>query len=120
MLSQLGLNGMCLKMLSFGVVIEILKSKRVIGMKLLDRYIISKNLDALAFTSFIPVFLIAIAMFRFDFFNLGTISPVTYFLVLGIVIDGSHNYATFFSSYLDPKMRERLKGKLASPRGKKK
>jgi hypothetical protein len=78
-------------------------------MRPLGKYFFSLKTDILAFTSFIPIYIIYALCFETGWVQLPP-SPPFHFLLLGwLLVDGSHVYSTLLVSYTDKDIWERLK-----------
>lgn len=77
-------------------------------MKILDKHIMNRRLDILAFTSFAPFTLIFLGLYHIWPLKMEPVDLKIYFIIMGVLIDGSHNYATLYSSYFDASVRSKL------------
>lgn len=78
-------------------------------MTLIDKTFFSRKVDFLAFTTFIPVYLLYFLVFEVFKAPLPQ-NPNSYFFLLGwMLVDGSHVYSTYLVSYGDKDMYRQLK-----------
>lgn len=78
-------------------------------MKLLDKSILSPREDLIAFTTFIPVYLLYLLLFQFNLVSLPSSPPYYFFLLGWLIVDGSHVYSTLLVSYMDRTIFQNLK-----------
>lgn len=78
-------------------------------MRLLGKYFFSRKIDILAFTTFIPVYLLYCFFFETSLFQLPTQPPFWFFILGWTLVDGSHVYSTILVSYSDKDMYQQLK-----------
>jgi hypothetical protein len=78
-------------------------------MRLLGKYFFSKKVDLIAFTTFIPVYLLYCIFFETSFVTLPPQPPYWFFILGWTLVDGSHVYSTLLVSYGDKDMFQQLK-----------
>lgn len=78
-------------------------------MQILHKHFFSLKTDILAFTSFIPVYLLYVLFFETGWFAIPQEPPFLFFLLGWALVDGSHVYSTILVSYTDKNIWQQLK-----------
>lgn len=81
-------------------------------MRIINRHFTTLALDSVAFTSFIPVYLLSLLAYSLPGVEIPASPPFTFILLGWLLVDGSHVYSTLLVSYTDPEIRRSLRGVL--------